>query len=327
MNAVKETSALRRQTLYDYKTFRGVQYQTLNTSYQVFGQTLHTAPIVLVNHALTGNSDVIGEEKGWWREIVGEEKLIDTLRYTIIAINIPGNGYDDFLIDNYRDFTAKDIARIYHLVLQSLKVDQLHAIIGGSLGGGIAWEMAALYPNLAKYLIPIASDWKSTDWIIGHNSIQESILLNSKKPLQDARKMAMLFYRSPASFSQRFNRTQVSSKKMFNVESWLNHHGRKLEDRFSLKAYLMMNHLLTTIDISKEDEPIEKTLRSIQSKIIQIAVNSDLFFVKDENIETKKMLDANNVANEYHEIKSIEGHDAFLIENDQIARFLSPVFK
>lgn len=327
MNAVKESTALRKHRLYDYTTFKGVQYKQLDSSYQVFGRPLHTAPIVLVNHALTGNSDVIGEEKGWWKEVVGEGQLIDTTRYTIIAINILGNGYDGVLIDNYRDFSAKDIARIYYQVLQSLEITQLHAVIGGSLGGGIAWEMAALYPDFSKYIIPIASDWKSTDWIIGHNSIQESILLNSKQPLQDARKMAMLFYRSPASFTRRFNRSQVSDKDLFNVESWLNHHGKKLENRFDLKAYLMMNHLLTTIDISEEGVPIEETMKSINSKIIQISVDSDLFFVKNENIETKKILDEVNVDNEYHEIKSIEGHDAFLIEHDQITRFLSPVFR
>lgn len=310
-----------KYSLENYVTYKGVRYEKLDTSYQVFGQELNTAPIVLVNHALTGNSDVISPEKGWWKDLIGPGKLIDTAKYTIVAFNIPGNGYDGVLIDNYKNFIAKDIARIFYLVLRELKVEQLHSVIGGSLGGGIAWEMASLYPDFINYIIPIAADWKTSDWIIGHNSIQESILINSKKPLQDARKMAMLFYRSPASFSKRFNRVKQPDSDQFSVASWLNHHGLKLESRFDIKSYFMMNHLLTTIDISQPEVPIKETLSTIKSKIIQIAVDSDLFFVKEENLKTKVLLDECNIPNEYHEIKSIDGHDAFLIEHEQIAKF------
>ena len=317
---------LQNHTLFNYRTFSGCQIKNLKISYQIFGKELHSAPVVLVNHALTGNSDLNSNEKGWWREIVGDNKVIDTKKYSVIAFNIPGNGYDNNLIKNYKDFSAKDIAKIFYLVLNELRVESLYAAIGGSIGGGIAWEMAALFPKYIKYLIPIASDWKSSDWIIGHNSVQESILLNSKYPLQDARKMAMLFYRTPASFTKKFGRTKTENDELFNVESWLNHHGKKLEKRFHLEAYLMMNHLLTTIDISEEGKSIEETFKPIESKIIQIAVDSDLFFIKEENIKTKTILDKCGVANEYYEIKSVDGHDAFLIEHEQIRQFLKAIF-
>jgi len=138
---------LKFHTLLNYKTFRGGQYEKLDISYQIFGKKLHTAPIILVNHALTGNSDLNSEEKGWWKEIIGDNKLINTKKYTVIAFNILGNGYDNTLIDNYKDFIAKDIARLFSLVLKELKVNNLYALIGGSIGGGIAWEMTALYPK------------------------------------------------------------------------------------------------------------------------------------------------------------------------------------
>ena len=69
-------------------------------SYQYFGKKLGTAPVVLVNHALTGNSNVAGEN-GWWKDIVGKDKAINTEVYTVLSFNIPGNGFDGFLIDNY----------------------------------------------------------------------------------------------------------------------------------------------------------------------------------------------------------------------------------
>ena len=319
-------STLSKSKLSSYTTNRGVQYKQLNTSYQVFGKKLHIGPVVVVIHALTGNSDLTSNKKGWWKEIVGKGKLIDTEKFSVISFNIPGNGYDGQLIDNYKDFTAKDIAQIFYRTLTELNIDNVFAITGGSLGGGIAWEMACLYPSFAKYIIPIASHWKSSDWIIGHNSVQKSILLNSKQPLADARKMAMLFYRTPLSFSKKFNRTKVSNSSLFNVESWLNHHGEKLNQRFHIKAYLMMNHLLSTIDAVPEGATTESTFSKIESTIIQIGINSDLFFVPEENRATQKMLNKLKVPNKYYEIKSTHGHDAFLIEHEQITQFLQNTF-
>ena len=142
----------------------------IKLSYQLFGKSLHSAPIVLVNHALTGNSEVTGNN-GWWRDLIGNDKCIDTNNYTILAFNIPGNGFDnkdENLIENYKDFTAKDIAKIFSLGLEKLEIENLFAVIGGSVGGGIAWELAALKPDLMDHLIPIATDWKSTDWLIAN---------------------------------------------------------------------------------------------------------------------------------------------------------------
>ena len=136
---------LRELVIEDFRNSAGTVHD-IKLSYEVFGQPLHSAPVVLINHALTGNSNVAGDD-GWWKEIVGKKKCIDTSKYTILAFNIPGNGYDGFIIENYKDFVARDIASIFLLGLEELKIKQLFALIGGSLGGGIAWEMAALEPT------------------------------------------------------------------------------------------------------------------------------------------------------------------------------------
>ncbi|HBU79910.1 MAG TPA: bifunctional aspartate kinase/homoserine dehydrogenase I, partial [Muricauda sp.] len=130
---------LQHLNIEQFTTQSGVA-QDLKLSYQVFGKPLHTAPIILVNHALTGNSNVAGKD-GWWSDLIGEGKCIDTEKYTILSFNIPGNGFDGFIIENYKDFVAGDIARIFLWGLKELEIDKLFAIIGGSLGGGIAWEM------------------------------------------------------------------------------------------------------------------------------------------------------------------------------------------
>ena len=150
-------------TLQNFTTESGAFYAALNLSFQVFGLELHTAPIVLVNHALTGNSQVVGEN-GWWNDLIGANKTIDTTKYTRLAFNVPGNGFDRFIIENYSDFNTRDVARIFIEGIQLLEIKKLYAIIGGSVGGGIAWEMVALEPKITQHLIPIATDWKSTDW-------------------------------------------------------------------------------------------------------------------------------------------------------------------
>tara|TARA_R110002072_G_scaffold175495_4_gene331272 strand:+ start:278 stop:1243 length:966 start_codon:yes stop_codon:yes gene_type:complete len=317
-------SALLYTRILDYTTQNGFQLSNIQLSYQLFGQKLGTGPVVMVNHALTGNSLVTGNG-GWWQDLIGNKKPIDTNRYTIIAFNIPGNGYDDVLIDNYQDFVAKDIANLFLLALNQIGITKLFAIIGGSLGGGIAWEMAALKKDITQHLIPIASDWKSTDWLIANCLIQQQFLLNSSKPIHDARMHAMMCYRSPESYKAKFNRSINKDLKIFNVESWLFHHGKKLQERFQLSAYKMMNHLLRTIEAtSNEDWSFE--LNKIEAEIHILAVDSDLFFTAKENQETYQELSKLNSKVTYHEITSIHGHDAFLIEFDQLEKIIKPIF-
>lgn len=311
--------------LQNFTTESGAFYATVNLSFQVFGQALHTAPIVLVNHALTGNSQVVGAT-GWWNDLIGENKTIDTQKYTILVFNVPGNGFDGFLIEKYADFTARDIARIFIDGIKCLKIRQLYAIIGGSVGGGIAWEMTALELRITQHLIPIATDWKSTDWLIANCFLQEQILNNSLKPIEDARIHAMLCYRTPESFKAKFQRTTNEELAIFNIESWLGHHGNKLQKRFQLSSYKLMNQLLKTIDITRNKGTFEEIAAKIEADIHIIAIDSDLFFTAQENKATYEELKKykNNVS--YQEIKSIHGHDAFLIEYKQLDNLLSAIF-
>ncbi len=307
----------------EYTTESSFQFSNLQLTYQLFGKKLGTAPVVLVNHALTGNSNVSGKS-GWWNNLIGPQKVIDTLQYTVLCFNIPGNGYDGFIIENYKDFVARDIAHIFLKGLEQLEIHKLFALIGGSLGGGIAWEMAVLNPTLIQHLIPVSTDWKATDWMIANCQIQEQLLVNSKEPVHDARMHAMLCYRTPKSFKNRFKRSVNNELNIFNVESWLLHHGKKLQERFQLSAYKLMNQLLKTIDVTR-DRDIQ-VLDKIQSKIHIVGVDSDLFFTAEENRETQKRLARKHANVTYHEIHSDYGHDAFLIEHEQLQKIIAGIF-
>ena len=316
---------LQHINIHNFTTESGTQFQDIQLSYQLFGRELGTAPIVLVNHALTGNSDVAGK-KGWWKDVIGTDKTIDTNTYTILAFNIPGNGFDGFVIDDYKSFIARDIARIFLLGISELKIDSLFALIGGSLGGGIAWEMMMLNTKLTQNFIPVATDWKSTDWLIGNCQIQEQFLVNSSNPVHDARMHAMLCYRTPESFKERFQRSKNADSTIFNVESWLLHHGNKLQERYQLSSYKLMNQLLRSIDVTKNGAISIDILDSIKADIHIIGVDSDLFFTAEENRQTHKKLALTKENVTYNEIHSVHGHDAFLMEYDQLQTIIEPIF-
>ena len=274
--------------IHNFTTASGSYYNEIELHYQHFGRDYNDAPVILINHSLTGDANVAGSS-GWWNEIVGPNLTIDTNKYAILGFNIPGNGVKNYLLENYQDFHAGDIAEIFYQGLKFLGVQQLFALIGGSIGGGIAWEMAALYPSITRNLIPVAADWKASDWIIANTFLQRRLLENSNDPLRDARIHAMLTYRTPASFTERFNRTKNFEKNIYNVESWLIHHGDKLFKRFLLQAYKTMNHLLASVDVSRNGKSFESVIQSIESDIHLVAINSDIFFTSEEDKKTFKI--------------------------------------
>lgn len=319
---------LEKIDVFDFNLENGKHKKNISLFYQLFGQPIGIAPIVVVNHALTGNSNVAGIN-GWWNDLIGKNKTIDTNFYTVVAFNIPGNGFDENsknLIKNYQDFTAKDVARIFWEGLFYLQINEIFALIGGSLGGGIAWEMANLQPNKIKNLIPIATDWKATDWIIANVLVQDKLLNHSNNPIADARIHAMLLYRTPESLKYKFNREKKLDSELFQIENWLINHGEKLKNRFKLSSYKMMNHLLKTIDINKEKGDFTQIINRILASIHLVSVDTDLFFIAKENRETFEELKDIKSNIFFHEIKSIHGHDAFLIEFEQLNTILKPIF-
>lgn len=297
--------------------------QAVHVSYQLYGRTLHTAPIILVNHALTGNSAVTD----WWSQQVGSGKPLDTDRFTIICLNIPGNGYDgaiEHLIYNVQDWTLGDVARVFIEALKKLRICYVHVGIGGSIGGALLWEMTVQAPELFHTIIPIAADWKATDWLVACCDVQDAILTNSAFPVEDARKHAMTFYRSPQSLKHKFSREK---NERFAVQNWLAHHGKSLKKRFTLPAYKLVNHLLMTTNAARNtNDNIVQALEQSETAIHVVSIDTDGFFVPQEDEETVALLKPFKEITQ-HYINSIHGHDAFLIEHDQVTVIINSILE
>lgn len=310
-------NSLQHITLYQFKLQSEIILD-LNLSYQFFGAELFSAPVILINHALTGNSNVSGEN-GWWKTLVGDQKIVDTTRFTVLCFNIPGNGFDGHFIDNYEDFTTKDIAKIFLEGVSALKITTLYAMIGGSLGGAIGWEMLAIKKDLAERFVPIASDYKTSDWLYSQCLVQQFLLDIDEKPLEKARMHAMLCYRTPESLNLRFKNEWDETHQIRKSNDWLNFHGKSLAQRFTLKAYRLMNQLLMTINADAEQ------LKNIKAELHLVSVDSDLFFPASEMKKCFDVLHKTKPNTFYHEIKSIHGHDAFLMEYEQLNKILEKI--
>lgn len=321
-------SNLKEITISNYTKPNG-STQDFVLTYRIFGQALHTAPVVVVNHALTGNSDVAGEN-GWWKSVVGTNQVIDLNRYTVIAFDIPGNGHNQnpaHLITDYKTITTQLIADLFWKGLQTLGVHNLFAVVGGSLGGSIAWEMALLKPNAIAHLIPIASSLKASDWLIGNVLVQDSMLSNSVNPIEDARMHAMLLYRTPASLQLKFKNQINEDETQYAIESWLKYHGKTLNNRFTLSAYKLMNHLLKTIGQHVTDKTLEQFAKQSTTNILSIAIDSDYMFTNTEQRQLAERIKKHKANIAFKEIQSIHGHDAFLIEYEQLNQLLTALFK
>lgn len=303
------------------------KHHDLKLSYQCFGQPLGRAPVVLVNHALTGNSNVSGET-GWWKELIGAGTCIDTNHYSVLAFNVPGNGFDanpEHGIEAYTDFTAKDIAYIFYQGIDRLGITALYAILGGSLGGGVAWEMTALRPNFVTHLIAVGADWKSTDWVIANCKIQDELLNSGEHGMALARKHAMTLYRNPIAFRKKFKRS-TADQAQYQVEAWLDFHAKTLEGRFQPSSYKMMNQLLRTIHVAASEEAFLQKMEKVTSSIHMVTITTDLLFSPEENYRTHEILKKLGKEVQLLPLESHHGHDAFLIEHDKLSQLLSPIF-
>ena len=297
---------------------------SVRLSYQTFGLQLGKGPLVVVNHSLTGDSNISGDN-GWWSELIGSKKMINTDKFCVMCINIPGNIQEKRGFNYGNKWILSDVAKLFVQLLKNLGVRKVHSLIGGSIGGGLVWEMGLLDENFFENLIPVAADYKASDWLISNTYFQNLILKNSKNPVFDARLHAMLSYRNPRSINRRF-KIKSNDLNERKVIDWLNHHGNKLKEKFSLKSYIHMNHLLSSIGYNYENKFL-KLITKNKSKIHLVGVNSDLLFPNFEIENTYDLLSTIKKNIYYYQIQSDHGHDAFLIEFEQMKNKLNHIFE
>jgi homoserine O-acetyltransferase len=313
---------------------------------------------ILVLHALTGDSHLIGNAgeghatSGWWNGIVGPGDAIDTNEFYVLTPNVlggcQGSTGPSSLDRNGREYgpsfpqlTIKDQAKAFLILADQLGIKKFYAIIGGSMAGMHALEIAIDFPERLERLAILAAPPYSTADQIALNTVQlEAIRSDSNfaagwyydakpgfgphKGLALARRMALLNYRSPKELNERFGRSwqsQVSpltERGKYAVESYLDFHGNKFVRRFDANSYITLVSAMNSHDVGRDRGGVELALQKINCPTLVLGVDSDRLFPL-----SGQELIANNVSGplvggELQVIQSEYGHDGFLIEAKEV---------
>jgi homoserine O-acetyltransferase/O-succinyltransferase len=318
---------------------------------------------ICICHALTGtahaanHADRPGQEDGWWNELIGPGRAFDTNRYFVVCANVLGGCYGTtgpsslnpetgtpYAMD-FPVITIRDMVHVQNKLLEHLGVRRLKAVAGGSVGGMQALEWAVMYPELVDTVIAVAASERLTPLAIAYNLAERKAIMNDANwcagsyygrtfpaaGLSLARMIGTITYKSKETFEERFGRKLAGDKRDyfnffqdFEVESYLNYQGNKLVKRFDPNSYLYLTKAMDLHDLGRGYPSVLDALRRIQSRLLLIGISSDLLYPPGEIRGLAVELRRAGVETEYREIQSTFGHDAFLIEFNQMEAMIRP---
>lgn len=297
---------------------------------------------ILVFHALTGSSEV----DAWWGPLVGPGKALDTTRHAIVTANLLGGCYGstgpvEWRTEHHESFprlTPADLARAHIPLLEHLGIRRLALATGGSLGGMVAlhWGRVASVPTdrLVVFAAPAAASPQAISW----NAVQRMAIeadpawAGGDYPpgegpaagLAAARAVAMITYRSGAEFQARFGRLSSRSEGLFDVEHYLRRQGEKLVARFDAASYVALMRSMDLHDVGDFTTAARDTARRV-GLVTGVGIDSDILYPASEVRDWVAAYRFGGANAEYREIASLYGHDAFLIEWDQVEGILREV--
>ena len=323
-------------------------------SYQAYGKLNEDkSNAILVCHALPGDQflaephPLTGKE-GWWENMVGPGKAIDTGRYFVICVNILGGcmgtiGPRDINPEtgtpwglDFPVITIADMVRCQALVIDHLGIEKLFSVIGGSMGGMQALQWSIDYPDRLSHAVVIAAAPKLSAQNIAFNEVaRQSILtdpnfhggryyLHDTYPRQGlilARMVGHITYLSDDAMRMKFGRDLRAGRfhfgfdVEFQVESYLRHQGEVFSRNFDANTYLLMTKALDYFDPAREfDNSLETALAKPECKFLVMSFTSDWRFAPERSREIVNGLVHAGRDVSYAEIDTPKGHDAFLLD-------------
>ncbi len=348
----------------------GAELGAFTVAYETYG-ALNTAKsnVVLVTHAFTGDQFVAGThpitgKPGWWEEVVGPGKPVDTDRFYVICTNILGGCMgstgpreidpktnEPFAL-KFPGVTIGDMVNAQAHLLDALGIEKLMAVIGGSMGGMQVLEWASRYPTRVASAICIAAAARHTpqniafhevgrqaimadpDWNEGNYLAQGTV---PERGLSIARMTAHITYLSEGAIERKFGRNLQGKDKIsygfeadFQVESYLRHQGKSFTQRFDANSYLYITRAMDYFDLAARNGGIlAEAFRGSPTRFCLISFTSDWLFPTEETRRVVHALNSVAANVSFVEIETDKGHDAFLLDEpvmaDTITGFLNSV--
>lgn len=296
-----------------FRTEAGAVIPDLRVAFRRDGP--RSASAVLVVHALTGSADAAGD---WWKPLIGPGRAFDTDERQVVCLNLLGSCYGTSGPREVADFppiTPRDMAHAQWAALDALGIERLELVAGGSLGGMVALEVALERPGSVEAVMPIAAPAKMGNLAAAWNHIQLQMLeLEPERGLELARQLAMTTYRSEVDFDTREG-----------IGSYLEHQGVKLRHRFHAGSYAALVEAMNAHDVGRERGGVVAAFRSLASSEVAVhgvGIEGDILYGPRQVLALVDAARAAGVDAAYHEIRSTKGHDAFLVEWDQLTEIM-----
>jgi homoserine O-acetyltransferase len=348
----------------------------IDVEYETYGELSPDRDnVVFVAHALSGDAHLAGWDRnavasgrpwrtrkpGWWHAIVGPGRAIDTRRYFVICPNVLGSCYGTTGPASLNPATGKpyglrfpkvtigDWVQLHARLLDALGIARVKAMVGGSLGGQQALEMALRFPERVERVAILAASARLSAQGLAFNNVGRTCILNDphfasgdyyegrapSSGLATARMLAHITYLSNVGLHQKFGRRlqNVTSPEQhgfgveFAVESYLQHQGRRFVERFDANSYLYISRAMDYYDAAAwGDGDLVTACRRIQARVIIVSFSSDWLYPPDACSELAQALVQGGRSVAYLNIPSPYGHDAFLVEVPVVGRLLKGFF-
>lgn len=348
-----------------FAMYRGGSLAHVRVVYETLGE-LNAARdnAVLIFTGLSPSAHVASNESdpraGWWEDMVGPEKPIDSERFFVICINSLGSCFGSTgpaspipsgagrYGTSFPVLSIEDIAAAGNLVIEALGIRSLAAVTGPSMGGMTALAYALAFPDKVRNFVSISSAARALPFAIAIRSLQREIIRSD--PLWEngryrdhgpvlgmrlARKLGMLSYRSATEWQQRFGRERVSEERRqgdafgteFEVESYLEAHAEKFVGSFDANCYLYLSRAMDFFDAADHGGSLESAFSRLRlERALVVGVHSDFLFPLSQQEELARQLAPRAKAVSFHALDSIQGHDSFLVDMDRFRPVVAEFF-
>jgi homoserine O-acetyltransferase/O-succinyltransferase len=338
----------------------GEKLGPITLAYETYGKlNAQKSNAILVSHALSGDAHAAGAN-GWWKNIIGPEKGLDTNKYFVVSSNVIGGCQGSTGPSSTNPKTGKPYGTDFPLVtigdmvnaqaklISHLCIEKLLTVIGGSMGGMQVLQWMISHPEMICSAIPIATTMKHTPQQIAFNEVGRQAIIadqhwknghyyNSTAPTKGlalARMIGHITYMSDASMAQKFGRRVREDKEPFKfaaefeVEGYLRNRGDSFVKRFDANSYLYITKAIDYFNILNENN-ITTIFKGLKAKVLVISFKSDWLYPSYQSQDIVKACKLSGVDTTYCEINSTYGHDSFLLETEQenqlIKHFLNTV--